>query len=101
MDRIGESANSGNELVIRESRLMPTRCPNWPGNSPGASDNHGSAARGSSGVMRNFTVTDFTFDAKIHIHRWKEHTIAQIKTRNATRSKKSTEICGRHQSIFR
>ena len=96
MNRIGQSLDSWNELVIREGRLVSTRCSHWPGNRSGTRDDHGSAASSTCGVVRNFAITDFTFNAQVHIHCWKEHAIAEIKSCYTTRSKKRIELCIGH-----
>ena len=59
----------------------------------------GSAARSTCGVMRNFAVTDFAFNAQVHIHCRKEHTIAEIKSCDTTWCKKCVELCFGHNGF--
>ena len=80
---------------------MSTRCSHWPGNRSGTRDDHGSAARSTCGVVRNLAVADFTFNAQVHVHCWKEHTIAEIKSCYTTRSKKCVELCIGHHYFSR
>ena len=51
--------------------------------------------------MGDFAVTDFTFNAQIHIHRWQKNTITEIKSRNATRGKKRIKLSSGHHGFSR
>ena len=71
---------------------MPTRCSHWPGNRSGTRNDHGGATSSPCGVVRDFAVTDFTFNAQIHIHRRQKNTITQFKSSDSAWSEKCFEM---------
>src|SRR3546814_3555321 len=80
VDRVGERAQPGDELVLGESGLLEAGGARGEGDRTGTGDDQPGPAGCPGDVMVDVALLDLTVDAEVHVHR-RQHDPDRTSTR--------------------